>query len=1038
MNSRREGNYFYDLRWLRRWFAFSSVLLLLATIWMIWDDHHRPFKDYQREFFRLDAGRARAALRAEEEKLEREGRLKELEAELARAERDLSSRGEELSRKRSNLKDLEARLHALEFDLNSSRAVLDTRRYEFEKARETHGRDHPRTASAGEVYRRSREVAETAHRAYQAVLAERDAAREELEAILSRREELETERKKLTSGIEIQRRRLKRLRRDLASRIRNWPILDFANPSIKVRQIVLRHFQRDYHFADVFRVDRCISCHAGIDRHGFEDAPQPFTSHPRLDLYLTSLSPHPMDEFGCTICHAGKGRATDFVSASHTPGDEGERSRWIEEYGWHRLEHWEYPMLPGKLAQSACFKCHREEDQIPGAELYNEGKVLYENLGCANCHRTEGFLREFRKIGPDLTHLTDKVTPEWAFRWIKDPLARQPTTRMPVFYGLSNNSDPESLARGDVEIRALVTYLSSRSTGQELVDPPPETDADAGKRLFWTVGCVACHVVEDPTDPGKGGRDRGPNLSTLGSKTNPRWLFNWIRDPRKHFPDTLMPGFRLTDQEASNIAAYLMERKGKEDEPAFPPLDEKLLESMVVEKLMERSTEARARERVRSMDNRERLIYLGDLLLGHYGCSGCHVIPGQDSGLLVGRDFTGQDAVADKPMEQVAFGFTDIPHTWHDWLRKKLEDPRIFDRGFERRPADKLRMPWNRLTPDQREALVCFLLSITNEKVPHRFLRRFRGPPAAIRKGEPLVRQLNCRSCHLFTRDRLVFADPGRGRGREGEIPVRGVVSAVMEDVLIFQALEDREVGDLEFLKGEMTELEKGDWLRWERKVGGDSQEELLWFYAAGEEFGYERREVESGDQDAAIEWYNFRAAHQHMLPPPLEGEGARVQPDWLYRFLEKPFPMRLQLEIQMPDFRLKPADAGTLAEYFCALDGADFPFLAIAEQEESYREAHREEILKARELFDSQEVNCIRCHIRGTLLPDADRKDWGPDLSLTPGRLRPAWMLQWLQDPQLLQPGTKMPTYTDFTPEDRRAMKDFMMNFQHFYPKKE
>ena len=36
-------------------FAVSSVLMLLTTIWMMADDHNRPWKDYQRRFINLDS-----------------------------------------------------------------------------------------------------------------------------------------------------------------------------------------------------------------------------------------------------------------------------------------------------------------------------------------------------------------------------------------------------------------------------------------------------------------------------------------------------------------------------------------------------------------------------------------------------------------------------------------------------------------------------------------------------------------------------------------------------------------------------------------------------------------------------------------------------------------------------------------------------------------------------------------------------------------------------------------------------------------------
>ncbi|MCA9204160.1 MAG: hypothetical protein KDA59_13985, partial [Planctomycetales bacterium] len=56
--------------------------------------------------------------------------------------------------------------------------------------------------------------------------------------------------------------------------------------------------------------------------------PEPFVSHPRLDLYVGSLSPHKVADFACTICHEGQGSATDFKWASHSPNDERQKKEW--------------------------------------------------------------------------------------------------------------------------------------------------------------------------------------------------------------------------------------------------------------------------------------------------------------------------------------------------------------------------------------------------------------------------------------------------------------------------------------------------------------------------------------------------------------------------------------------------------------------------------------------------------------------------------------------------------------------------------------
>jgi hypothetical protein len=62
--------------------------------------------------------------------------------------------------------------------------------------------------------------------------------------------------------------------------------------------------------------------------------PHPFSTHPRLDLFVGSTSPHPMGRFGCTICHQGQGSATSFEWASHTPDTLEEADEWSRQHGW--------------------------------------------------------------------------------------------------------------------------------------------------------------------------------------------------------------------------------------------------------------------------------------------------------------------------------------------------------------------------------------------------------------------------------------------------------------------------------------------------------------------------------------------------------------------------------------------------------------------------------------------------------------------------------------------------------------------------------
>ena len=48
--------------------------------------------------------------------------------------------------------------------------------------------------------------------------------------------------------------------------IRDLPIIDFLDPYYKVKQVVVSDVKYDVNFASVPSVDRCTSCHLGIDK----------------------------------------------------------------------------------------------------------------------------------------------------------------------------------------------------------------------------------------------------------------------------------------------------------------------------------------------------------------------------------------------------------------------------------------------------------------------------------------------------------------------------------------------------------------------------------------------------------------------------------------------------------------------------------------------------------------------------------------------------------------------------------------------------
>jgi len=245
-----------------------------------------------------------------------------------------------------------------------------------------------------------------------------------------------------------------------------------------------------------------------------------FAAHPRLDLFVAAESKHPSEKFGCTICHSGQGSATEFSLASHTPNNTPEKIRWTSTHHWESNHFWDFPMLPQRFLESGCVKCHynvtdllpegnkleiRDGQKIdaPGAKVVQGFNLVREN-GCFGCHEIPGIkggrwvgpdMRlepspaidelspadklkatsdplnppgTFRKVGPSLRRLSEKTNEQWVWNWIHAPREFRSSTRMPHFFGLSNNNEEALNGTGqeefpNAEIHAITHYLLSES-----------------------------------------------------------------------------------------------------------------------------------------------------------------------------------------------------------------------------------------------------------------------------------------------------------------------------------------------------------------------------------------------------------------------------------------------------------------------------------------------------------------------------------------------------------------------------------------------
>jgi mono/diheme cytochrome c family protein/nitrate reductase cytochrome c-type subunit len=237
-----------------------------------------------------------------------------------------------------------------------------------------------------------------------------------------------------------------------------------------------------------------------------------FAVHPRLELFVDSNSPHSMEKFGCTICHAGQGSATEFNLASHRPNDALQEHKWKKHHGWASSHFWDYPMLSKRFVESSCVKCHHQMTDLythgskEEAPKLLRGYNLVKENGCFGCHEISGmkggrpvgpdlrlepqpalqFLTAtdqekahsdpanpvgvMRKVGPSLRRLAEKTDEGWTRRWVQAPRNFRPDTKMPHFYGLSTNNEkylaenaPSQKDFPRTEIHGIAHYLLTES-----------------------------------------------------------------------------------------------------------------------------------------------------------------------------------------------------------------------------------------------------------------------------------------------------------------------------------------------------------------------------------------------------------------------------------------------------------------------------------------------------------------------------------------------------------------------------------------------
>jgi len=782
--------------------------------------------------------------------------------------------------------------------------------------------------------------------------------------------------------------------------------------SYSVRQINVNEHAANLEREDAAQiVDRCESCHLGtrepvkltaaamsLPGKKPDEYARAFTSHPEPDL----LKIHDPERFGCSPCHQGNGRATTSVEKAHG-----------------NYEHWLWPIFTAQNYEAGCQICHSADMVLVTNDLgwvVSEGKDLFRQRGCVGCHRYEGYDKEpedLLSIGQEIKLLDQRK---------KDNL-KQAGDFMSQADKSQSNEEANHLNE-----RAVALKVENSKVDLRVMQLDRST-----KSLFQDMKKV------------------GPNLKDVRLKLNKNWIPVWVKRPTDFRPTTKMPNFRLSDDQVKAISAYLWQSglpdQVKPHKPGNTAHGKELFET-------------RGCLACHSIGE-------GDQLQGGtFAANLTRVGEKANYNYLVRWVHNARERTRPYcPVEKKDIGPEDY---------KKKGLPYVFDLDHSKCPNDghELQvqnmtvMPSLRLSETDAEDIASYLIT-QKKKSPSDYAdAAFMDDPNLKAEGKKWIQFFGCAGCHeisgLEEEGRI-----GTELTAEGSKPVERLDFALLTEVA--QRGGKEPITDPEDLARLPEGPAKEPWYDhkgffehklaepniWDQgKIKPPAEQlrmpnlhltkeqvrALTTFLLGSQEnplppsYQYRPQDYRKDIQEGwwVVKKYNCMGCHQlipgqktilmgmdryrdaqEQLPPKLLTEGARVDPEWLLRFLKNPSlndkdtnrnGIRSYLQVRMPTFSFSENELGKLVRFFQALARQPFPYIP-----EEVPVLTAKETEMARSLFSSTAAPCLKCHATGD--PAHDRTATAPNFLQARGRLKPDWMEQWMLDPQAISPGTSMPS---------------------------
>ena len=253
-----------------------------------------------------------------------------------------------------------------------------------------------------------------------------------------------------------------------------------------------------------------------------------------------------VEEFGCVNCHASESTSLQKRFGPHLTG-LGQRVnsqwlyRWLEDASKYRAGAIMPSMLDARERRdvtsylSALKETPIAQPRKPSRQDINHGRHLYGTIGCAACHQQSGL---------SLEGIGSKTTIAALADYLKDPSRLDPSGRMP------------SMMLTETEASHLASFLTE-SRNPSFERPWQAGDPARGKGLIVSKGCLACHVLNDPTPLANG--QTAPRLENLSPERG-----CLASDPKG------VPHYRLSADQRLAIQTFLRSYRQHPDRSPAP------------------------------------------------------------------------------------------------------------------------------------------------------------------------------------------------------------------------------------------------------------------------------------------------------------------------------------------------------------------------------------------------------------------------------------------------------------------------------------